>query len=152
MKKIAFVVGIGTCLVLANFGVLVITTFAQEDVATAIKAGNAKLMQALADEDAAAATNCYTADAQLLPPGAPMVEGHDAIKQYWTAGIGAGAGGLKLVSGEVRDWDDEAYEVGTYTISLEDGTVVDTGKYIVLWKRVDGVWKLHRDIWNSDKA
>jgi hypothetical protein len=26
----------------------------------------------------------------------------------------------------------------------------DTGKYIVVWKRQDGVWKLHADIWNSD--
>lgn len=149
MKKIA--IGIGACLLVANLCV-VLTIFAQEDVAAAINAGNAKLMQALANQDAAAATNCYTADAQLLPPGAPLVEGHAAIEQYWTAGIGAGAGGLKLVSGEVRDWDDEAYEVGTYTIALDDGTVADTGKYIVLWKRVDGEWKLHRDIWNSDKS
>ena len=130
MNKIA--IGIGACLLIANLGFVVMTTSAQEDVAAAIIAGNAKLMQALADEDAAAATNCYTADAQLLPPGAPMVEGHKAIEQYWTAGIGAGAGGLKLVSGEVRNWDDEAYEVGTYTVTLEDGTIIDTGKYIVL--------------------
>jgi hypothetical protein len=27
--------------------------------------------------------------------------------------------------------------------------VLDQGKYIVIWKREKGQWKLHRDIFNS---
>jgi ketosteroid isomerase-like protein len=29
-----------------------------------------------------------------------------------------------------------------------DGNVVGEGRYIVIWKRTDAGWKLHRDIWN----
>jgi ketosteroid isomerase-like protein len=33
---------------------------------------------------------------------------------------------------------------------LKDGTIADKGKYIVVWKKEDGKWKLHRDLSNSD--
>jgi len=28
--------------------------------------------------------------------------------------------------------------------------MLDKGKYIVIWKKVDGEWKYYRDIFNSD--
>jgi hypothetical protein len=33
----------------------------------------------------------------------------------------------------------------------QDGSILDTGKYIVIWKRENGAWKWHRDIWNSSR-
>jgi ketosteroid isomerase-like protein len=42
-----------------------------------------------------------------------------------------------------------AFEVGTYAMKLKDGTVADRGKYVVVWLKEDGKWKLHRDIWNT---
>jgi len=44
-----------------------------------------------------------------------------------------------------------AVEVSFYTLYLADGRVADTGKYIVVWKRVSGQWYLHRDIFNSSQ-
>ena len=44
-----------------------------------------------------------------------------------------------------------AYEVGRYALSGQVGDI-DHGKYIVVWKKVGGQWKLHRDIFNSDVA
>jgi ketosteroid isomerase-like protein len=41
-------------------------------------------------------------------------------------------------------------EEGVYEIKTKDGKQLDKGKYIVLWKKEDGKWKLHRDISNSD--
>jgi ketosteroid isomerase-like protein len=32
----------------------------------------------------------------------------------------------------------------------KDGKQIDKGKYIVLWKKEDGKWKLFRDCYNSD--
>jgi hypothetical protein len=42
-----------------------------------------------------------------------------------------------------------ANEVGKYRITGEGGKLLDTGKYVVVWKREQGQWKLHRDIWNT---
>ena len=45
---------------------------------------------------------------------------------------------------------DTAAEVGRYVLAMADGTEVDRGKYIVLWRHTEDGWKLHRDIFNSD--
>jgi len=56
---------------------------------------------------------------------------------------------VKLEIIEVEGHGDTAIEVGKYTLSGEAGQVLDRGKYIIIFKQVDGQWKLHRDIFNS---
>ncbi len=143
---------IGTGLVLANICFIVSVTSAAEndDARAGIEAANKTFMQAFARKDAAGVANCYTADAQILPPGAVMIEGAESIQQYWQGGIESGATGFTLTTTEVGSLDDEAYEVGTYVMTGDGGKEIDKGKYIVIWKHVDGQWKLHRDIFNSD--
>ena len=33
-----------------------------------------------------------------------------------------------------------------------DGKHLDHGKYVTVYKKADGGWKIYRDIWNSDMA
>jgi ketosteroid isomerase-like protein len=41
-------------------------------------------------------------------------------------------------------------EEGEYTFMNNDNKELDRGKYIVLWKKENGEWKLFRDCYNSD--
>jgi hypothetical protein len=50
---------------------------------------------------------------------------------------------LFVVEGEVLG--ESAVEVGSYTLYGKDGAAMDRGKYLVLWKRVDGARKFDRD-------
>jgi ketosteroid isomerase-like protein len=34
-------------------------------------------------------------------------------------------------------------------MKLKNGKTADRGKYIVVWKRDGGQWRLHRDSWNT---
>ena len=120
------------------------------DVRAAIEAANAKFGAAWGKKDAAAVTALYTANATLLPPNVPRVTGAEAILEFWKAGLAAAPPAAKLTSTEVEAHGDTAHEVGTYQMFASDGTVVETGKYIVVWKREGGQWKLHRDMWNAD--
>ena len=48
---------------------------------------------------------------------------------------------------------DYAHAVGTWTMSgpAPDGSEwSDNGKFVAVWKNVDGDWKMAADIWNSD--
>jgi uncharacterized protein (TIGR02246 family) len=117
-----------------------------------IDAGNAALMDAIRRGDAAAVAACYTRDAMLLPPNAPPAEGAQAIAESWKATLDAGIRDITLSTIEAEGRGSTAAEVGHYTIKGPDGQTLDQGKYIVLWKKEDGVWKLHRDIWNSNAA
>jgi ketosteroid isomerase-like protein len=42
--------------------------------------------------------------------------------------------------------------VGLASLKDEDGEAVDEVKFIEVWKREDGEWRIHRDIWNSNAA
>jgi ketosteroid isomerase-like protein len=54
---------------------------------------------------------------------------------------------LETVEAEMHG--DTAIDIGKYTLSGEEGNIMDRGKYIVILKQEGGQWKLHRDIWTS---
>jgi ketosteroid isomerase-like protein len=64
--------------------------------------------------------------------------------------VDSGVKGATLTTLEAEGQGDTAYEVGKYTLTGEAGKVLDTGKYVTIWKREQGQWKLHRDIWNTN--
>jgi ketosteroid isomerase-like protein len=52
---------------------------------------------------------------------------------------------------EAVGMDSMAVEVGRYVLTDSTGAAFDEGKYIVWWKRTADGWRMHRDIWNSDR-
>jgi ketosteroid isomerase-like protein len=121
----------------------------QQAVRSEIEETNSRFTKALGEGDVATVASLYTADAVLAAPNAPMVRGTSAIKELLGGMVQQmGAPDLKLETQEVEELGDTAWELGTYRMKAAGNT--DTGKYIVIWKRQGGVWKLHADIWNSD--
>jgi uncharacterized protein (TIGR02246 family) len=116
-----------------------------------IAAANKAFMKAFGRGDAAGLAAFYTEDGQLLPPNFDVMGGRDAIQAFWQGAMDMGIKGAALEIGEVEAHGDTAIEVSTYTLSGEEGQVLDKGKYIVIWKQVGGQWKLHRDIFNSSR-
>lgn len=104
------------------------------------------------NEDADGMANLYTADGQLLPAGTDAISGKENIAAFWQSLFDMGITQAELEAVEVDDHDDTAIEVGRYTLSDADDELVDRGKYVVVWKREGGEWKLHRDIWNTSLA
>lgn len=107
---------------------------------------------AFSAHDSAALAALYTPDAVLLPPGSPVVSGTSAIQQFWQGAMdmGVAAGQLTTVTAEVLG--DTAIEQGQFVLSAADGTQLDHGKYVVIWKQHEGDWHLHQDIWNSSQS
>ena len=99
--------------------------------------------------DGAAIAALYTEDAMLMPPGGDAVSGGEAIAAFWQGAVESGSQS-QLTMGTVEEFGDTAIEVnGSWVSTAADGTHLDHGKYTVVWKKVDGTWKLHRDMWNS---
>jgi ketosteroid isomerase-like protein len=96
----------------------------------------------------------YTRDARILPPGAEMISGREAIKKFWTDLIqSANATSAPLTSIEVMPAGDGAVEIGRATITLAPPGQAQTQievKYVVYWRQEDGLWKWHVDIWNPN--
>ncbi len=124
---------------------------AKTHIAEEIAAANAKFMEAFNRGDAAGVAALYTEDGAILPPNADITSGREAIQAFWQAVMNMGVKSATLASVEVADHGDTAIEVGQYTLSGDVGQLLDAGKYVVIWKHLQGEWKLYRDIWNSSR-
>jgi uncharacterized protein (TIGR02246 family) len=120
-------------------------------VREAIAAADEEFEAAYNSGDAARVAALYTEEGQLLPPNADFMVGREAIQAFWQGAMDAGIASAKIEILEVEGHDDTAIEVSKYALCAQDGTELDAGKFIVIWKRVEGGWKLHRDIFNSSK-
>jgi uncharacterized protein (TIGR02246 family) len=118
-----------------------------------IAAVNRAFEDAARKGDAETMASLYTTDGIALPPDAPMVTGRDNIKQLWASVIsGMGLKSVKLDTLDLEVAGDTAHEVGEAKLELEPTAGQATSaavKYVVVWKRVGGQWRLHRDIWNA---
>jgi uncharacterized protein (TIGR02246 family) len=119
-----------------------------DEVRSSIESGNRAFAAAFLRGDAEAVAELYTEDAEVMPPGAGSVVGRPAIAAFWKSAIEAGVKDLVLVTEQVESAGDLAYEIGRVRIVGNDGRVTED-RYLVVWKRGDGGWRLHRDIWNS---
>jgi uncharacterized protein (TIGR02246 family) len=115
---------------------------------------NRDFAAALNAKDAQAAAALYTEDAVLIPPGEPLVQGREAIEEYWRGAIESG--GVRDVSVETMDALSSGslgYETGSFILTANgpDGeAVIDRGRYIELLRREpDGRWLSTHGIWNA---
>jgi len=119
------------------------------EISSAIMAANEKFMTIFKTNDAAALADLYTEDGQVLPPNGGFLTGKAGIEEIWQSIFDIGAKEIKLDIVELEDHGDTAIEISNYTLYNDQGKELDQGKYIVIWKQIDGQWKLHRDIFNS---
>ena len=137
-------------MVLAIFGT--VTASAQNDAAEAIEAVNQLFQEYVAAGNADGLAMLYTEDGMSMQPNTNPYVGHEAISEAHAALFATGVGVIRLTTDELQVFGDTAHEVGRFVTETADGDHVDHGKYVAIWKRIDGEWKLHRDIFNSNMA
>jgi len=125
------------------------TTFDLATAKTEIEAANKQTMDAFAKGDSVAIANMYTDDAKLMFTGMPAANGKAAIQSVFGGIINSGVTKIELKTIDVWGTEDLLAEEGGVTIYVKD-QVVGQEKFIVLWKKVGGQWKVFRDISNSD--
>jgi uncharacterized protein (TIGR02246 family) len=118
----------------------------------AIKALDAKWVEAIATKDTDAVVAFYADDATFLPPNKDSLTG-DALKAEWAGMWGMTNVSLTFAPTRIEvDKDGEmAIDVGTYQFSFDGpkGKVEDHGKYTQVWEKKDGTWKCAVDMYNS---
>jgi uncharacterized protein (TIGR02246 family) len=126
------------------------TTESQTDVRAAIAAATAQFIEAFSRQDAAACARLYSEQGATLPPGADILRGREAIQAAWQEAFDAGLTAFRVESLEVESAGDLAYEMGHYAM-YAGADLADEGKYILVWRREAGEWRIHRDIVNSSR-
>ena len=150
MKNLFFTILIASLLFACKSNTETKPAFDLANAKKEIEAANKELMNVIAKGDSIGTAAAYSPDGAVMFNNMPSVNGTENLIKVWSSFINAGIRNIELTTTEV--WGDENYitEEGTFIIKSNEGAQLDKGKYLVLWKKVDGKWKLHRDISNSD--
>ena len=94
-------------------------------------------------------------DGETLAPNEPAARDKAAIKASWANLLGLPNVTVhwEPLRVQVAESGKIGYTSGSYTLSYTDPkgkTVTDRGKYLEVWKKVDGKWKCSSDAYNSD--
>jgi uncharacterized protein (TIGR02246 family) len=146
MKRIVIAIAVLTLAACA-------TTTQTGDAESNIRQNTANFSTFVNRSDAASIANIYAEDAVFMAPNAPATRGRSAIRQVWSGLFGSGRADLTLTTDSVTQSGDLAVEVGHYQFGMTPAggaTMRDTGKYVVVWKRINGQWQIADDIYNSD--
>lgn len=120
----------------------------KEKILTAAK----NFSQAYMDGNLDAILDTYTTDGKILPNNTLIIEGREALAKYWELPKGITVLHHELKPSEINILGNYAYDYGYYQGETKqaDGSISAwKGKYVVVWKKVEGVWKMYLDIWNN---
>ncbi len=123
-------------------------------VEQAIRDLDKKWVGAVVRGDVATIVGFYAPDGVFLSPNAPPAEGPEAIGEAWKRLMGLPNVPLNFrpTRIDVAASGDLATDIGTYDLAFsgDGGRVRDEGKYVVVWKKLNGEWKVLADIFNSN--
>lgn len=124
---------------------ILITTAEHE----AIEAANRRFAASFSGGDIAAAVDAtYTRQATVLPPGGDAITGREALRQFWPAAAAQlGVTRVQLETVELRPMGEGICEIGRGTLTTAE--IEQVAKYVVVWKKEDGEWRIDVDIWNT---
>ena len=98
-----------------------------------------------AAKDREKALTFWAPDAIVQPAGMPQLQGKEAVSNMYR--VYMDSSGLKSFEGRsssvtVAQSGDVAYETGVnrMVFATPKGDVLDVGKYIAVWKKIDGTW------------
>lgn len=106
------------------------------------------VMQALASGDAKAVANYYTEDGVFMPHNNKIFTGRDEIEKAFVGFIEGGFTQLDVESTWAEGCGDYLLDTEKWTLSNGQDTLI--GKSLVVWKKEDGMWKMYKDMINTD--
>lgn len=140
-----------------SFIVATFSVSSAQAAADAIRKADQDWLRVFAAKDQAKSVDFVIADGSVLAPNAPIANGHGEIHKLF-------AGFFALPDLRI-EWSpnrveaarsgEMGYSTGTYQMSFKDPsgkTIEDRGKYVMVWKKQRGQWKVAYDIFNSDLA
>jgi len=124
-------------------------SFDLDKARTTISDQTAKFSEAFKNRDSVALAAHYAEDGMVMPPNSEAVK-KDGLVSLWGGWIRSGIKELKLSVQDVAGNDDMLTETGTYELVGDNNKSLDNGKYVVVWKKENGSWKIFRDIFNTN--
>lgn len=121
----------------------------------AIRDADAAMLEAARGRDAAGFADAFAPDGRLMFPYAPTAEGQEDIQARSEDDFGTPGFEVEWTteSIEIAESGDMAYSTGSYSVGMDtpDGPMEDEGKFLTVWEKVDGEWKVAADMIATDQ-
>lgn len=118
-----------------------------------IETFRAAFLDALMSGDVAGAVSMYAEDTFVMPANAPAVSGKIGLLDMFRNAPPVGS--ARFYGDRFIPAGDMVMVVGNYAMTVlphgSDVVVADTGKYMEVWRREDGRWRIAWNIWNSNR-
>jgi ketosteroid isomerase-like protein len=113
---------------------------------------NERFTKAHLTGDVATIDAMFTPDAKSFPPGADAAISLPAIHALTLDYLEAGITEFREETTDFYGNAEYVIDEGTYVLTYGATPVTERGKYLNVWKQVDGSWKLQANIWNTNAA
>ena len=103
------------------------------------------MLHQVASGDSVAVASNYWPDAELLLDNMDAIKGN-GIANGWGAAMRAGMKELSISTTDITGSPTFIIETGNYESKDANKSIMDKGKYVVVWENRNGEWKIYRDI------
>lgn len=134
----------GTAAALPSFDLAVVKKVIEEK--------NARFTRAHVAGDQATIDAMFTEDAKCLPPNAEPVIGRAAIAKLTADYLAYGVSEFREETTDFYGNEDVLIDQGNYVMVYGPDKVREIGKYVNIWRKEAGVWKIYSNIWNTNAA
>jgi len=117
----------------------------------AVRDADAEWSKVAGAKDLDKTVSYYADDAIVMPPNEAMVTSKDGIRNLWKGFLDSLTNiSWKATRVEISKSGDMAVLLGSYEMTMKDGSK-DKGKYCEVWeKKAGGKWKVGTDMFSSD--
>ncbi|MEO7308373.1 MAG: DUF4440 domain-containing protein [Ferruginibacter sp.] len=105
--------------------------------------------KAFVEGDSITVMDHFTEDARAFPSNAEQVIGKSAIALLISQFLKFGIKEFTDETTRVLGAGEYIIEEGNYFLGGDNGKTLDKGKYICVWKKENGQWKVCSNIWNT---
>ena len=124
-------------------------TFDLSAVKNIIQENNDAFMEAHITRDTAILNSMYTKDAKVFPPNSEVITNRTVIEAMNLQWVNYDIREAREESTALYGNEDYIIDEGTYYMNFGADSIVDKGKYLNVWKKEDGKWKMFTNMWNS---
>lgn len=113
-----------------------------------------KFSESLMAADYQSLAEVYTEDGKIFPANSEILEGREAIAERFRMPPDQKVIAHEITPEAINILGDHAFDYGYYSGKSQnsEGEIQPwKGKYVVVWKKTDGQWKMYLDIWNRVK-
>ncbi|TMI88189.1 MAG: DUF4440 domain-containing protein [Bacteroidetes bacterium] len=123
-------------------------SFDMQKARTFIDSINTKFSEQIRNGDSMWVASQYGPAAEILLDKSEPIKGKDIVS-FWGGVCRSNTRDWAFTTTDLRGDENFLIETGAYEIKDANKKLADRGKYVVVWKKQNGEWKLYRDIGNS---